>query len=101
LTGQVPFAGGSWMDTLLRHQHECPSSVRRFRGDLPQGLADVVTRMMAKRPVDRYQSPRVVAEALGPWCSAGEPTRQGAARVGWPAGLVRGVGRMLRAVFGR
>jgi hypothetical protein len=34
---------------------------------MPEGLAAVLERMMAKAPAERYQTPAEVAEALAPW----------------------------------
>jgi hypothetical protein len=44
-----------------------PKSCDKFSTDVPTGLAMVVERMMAKRPVDRFQTPREVSEALAPY----------------------------------
>ncbi len=38
--------------------------VTRFRADLPVGLPEILNKMMAPRPDDRYDSPNEVAEAL-------------------------------------
>lgn len=69
LTGQVPFPGGSLAQKLQWHQQAEPAAVDSVRRDLPEGLAAVVHKMLAKRPADRFQTPGEVAEALGPYCS--------------------------------
>ena len=38
--------------------------VTRFRADLPVGLPEILNKMMAPRPDDRYDSPNEVVEAL-------------------------------------
>jgi serine/threonine protein kinase len=68
LTGQVPFPGGSVIEKLLRHNTEEPTPLDHIRTDVPTELAQVVRRMMAKRPDDRYATPCEVARALAPWC---------------------------------
>jgi serine/threonine protein kinase len=73
LTGQPPFPGKSLTQKLLHHQQTPPPSVRDVRPELPQELAAVVQRMMAKRPEDRYQTPAGVAVALVGFCQAGSP----------------------------
>ena len=50
LTGQVPFPGGSWTEKLLRHQYDAPVSLRELAPEVPDALAAVVERLMAKRP---------------------------------------------------
>ena len=64
LTGQVPFPGGSLTDKLLRHQMEPPPSVRTRRPEVPEPLARVIDRLLAKRPADRYQTPTELIAAL-------------------------------------
>jgi len=67
LTGQPPFAGGTLAQKLLRHQMKEPPPIEEQRGDLPPGLQDVIRKMMAKQPEDRYQTPAEVAAALAPF----------------------------------
>jgi serine/threonine protein kinase len=67
LTGQPPFAGGSLSKKLIHHQMHDPRPIREIRAEIPEELAAVVTKMMAKDPMDRYQIPDQVAEALTPW----------------------------------
>jgi serine/threonine protein kinase/WD40 repeat protein len=69
LTGQPPFPGGALAEKLLRHQQSEPQAVESLAGDVPEGLARVVRRMMAKKPQDRYQTPQEVADALAPFAS--------------------------------
>ncbi len=47
------------------HLTQVPRSLRDVRPDLPARLSDLVTRLMEKRPSDRYSSWTLVAEALG------------------------------------
>jgi serine/threonine-protein kinase len=64
LTGRAPFAEGSVLQKLLLHQSETPPDVRAFRPDVPESLAAVVGRMLAKRPEERFQNPPELAAAL-------------------------------------
>jgi serine/threonine-protein kinase len=66
LSGGPPFPGGSIMQKLLRHQQTEPLPLHAHRRDVSEQVIDVVKRMMAKRPGERYQSPLEVAEALEP-----------------------------------
>jgi serine/threonine-protein kinase len=67
LTGHPPFPDGTLPQRLMAHQKEPPPSILKDRPDAPAGLIEICTRMMAKRPADRYQSASEVAEALAGW----------------------------------
>jgi serine/threonine protein kinase len=67
LTGQPPFAEGTVAQKLLWHQSKNPRPVREVRADVPESVAVVVARMMAKNPADRYQTPGELAQALLPF----------------------------------
>jgi serine/threonine protein kinase len=64
LTGKVPFPVAGTMQKFFAHQHTAARPIRDLRPEVPAALEEVVTRMMAKRPGDRYQSALEVAEAL-------------------------------------
>ncbi|HEY7326520.1 MAG TPA: serine/threonine-protein kinase [Gemmataceae bacterium] len=69
LTGQAPFRGGSLMQKLLQHQDAERPNVREIRADVPEELADIVKRMLARRPEDRYAIPLLAAAALRPFAA--------------------------------
>ncbi len=71
LTGQTPFPDGTIAAKLAAHQTREPRPVETFRSDVPPGMLDVLRKMMAKNPANRYQEPMEVAEALEEW--ADEP----------------------------
>jgi len=50
-----------------------PKPIRALRPEVPQELADIVDKMMAKDAADRYQTPQEVAEALNPWTQTAIP----------------------------
>jgi serine/threonine-protein kinase len=54
--GHVPFTGESPTAIMLKHLQEPPPSVLKERNDLPVTIDRVLSRAMAKRPEDRYQS---------------------------------------------
>jgi len=64
LVGRVPFSGESPTVIMLKHLQESPPSVLEARDDLPPGLGIVVSRALAKRPEDRYQSAGELVEDL-------------------------------------
>jgi serine/threonine-protein kinase len=58
LSGQPPFRGETAFQVALQHvQTEAPS-LAVVRPDLPAELCAMVYKMMAKKPEDRYQTPR-------------------------------------------
>ena len=64
LTGIPPYPGGDLTDKLTRHAKSPPPDVRDLRPDVPASLAEVLLRMMAKRPEDRFAGYRVLVAAL-------------------------------------
>jgi serine/threonine-protein kinase len=61
LTGRVPFGKG---DVLYHHRHTAPPDPRSLAKDLPDPLADLVLRLMAKSPDDRHQTTEEVRSLL-------------------------------------
>jgi serine/threonine protein kinase len=70
LTRQPPFSGDSVIDKLMAHAEQDPKPLASFREDIPTGLEDVLNRMMAKQPGDRFQTPAEVAQALSPYATS-------------------------------
>jgi serine/threonine-protein kinase len=66
LTGQPPFSGATLAEKLLKHQTAPPPPLEDFRKDVPPPVAEIVRKMLAKRPPDRFQVPGEVAQALAP-----------------------------------
>jgi serine/threonine protein kinase/TPR repeat protein len=56
LTGRVPFVGGGVAEVLGMHQHAEPPRARTLRGDVAPELDAMITRSLAKRPEQRYQT---------------------------------------------
>jgi len=65
LSGGPPFPGGSLVQKLRSHACDRPRPVQVLRPGVSAALAAVVTRLMAKRPRDRYQTAAELADALG------------------------------------
>jgi hypothetical protein len=66
VTGRPPFEGNT-TQKLLQHQMREAPLLNELDPTFPDGLADVVAVMMAKRPEDRFQTPAEVIAALAPW----------------------------------
>jgi serine/threonine-protein kinase len=64
LTGQVPHPGGKVMEKMRKHQTKDPIPPGRLRTGIPHELDQVVRKLMAKAPDDRYQAPGELAVAL-------------------------------------
>ncbi len=64
LTGRVPFPGGTLGQKIAKHLSREPDPLRGLRPDAPERVAGVVSRLMAKRPEDRYQTPGELALEL-------------------------------------
>ncbi|HEY7312713.1 MAG TPA: efflux RND transporter periplasmic adaptor subunit [Gemmataceae bacterium] len=67
LTGRPPFPEGTVRRKVIGHLREEPRSLLELRPDAPRELAQVVDKMLAKEPAQRYQVPAEVADALRPW----------------------------------
>jgi serine/threonine protein kinase len=66
LTGRPPFVADMTLQVLLMHQKETPV-LELPGGELPGGLREVVLKLMAKKPDDRYPSAAEAAAALEPF----------------------------------
>jgi eukaryotic-like serine/threonine-protein kinase len=71
LTGQVPFAGGNTLEKLVRHSSVDPDPVESLRPDIPPAVSAVVSRLLAKKPADRFQTPAELAAVLAPFSGGG------------------------------
>jgi len=67
IAGVLPFDYHSDAKLLLAHQNEVPRPLGEVCPETPQGLSDLVDRMLAKSPMDRPQTPAEVAKALLPF----------------------------------
>lgn len=66
VTGKPPFEGNT-TQKLLQHQLKDAPDLTELTTDLPDELAMVIARMMAKKPDQRYSTPADVIGALSPW----------------------------------
>jgi serine/threonine protein kinase len=73
LAGHGPFRADTSLQKLICHQFERPRPIREIRPEVPEGVAAIIDRMMAKAPAERYQSPAEVVEALAGWTESPIP----------------------------
>jgi serine/threonine-protein kinase len=64
LTGKVPFPSAAPMEKLLKHWMEQPTPIEELRPEVSSEVIDIVCKLMAKRPEDRYQAPVELIAAL-------------------------------------
>src|SRR5207244_4227561 len=62
--GRAPFQGNNLMAILRTLALEEPTSPRALNPAVPQELADLILRLLAKRPEDRPANAREVMQAL-------------------------------------
>ncbi|MFM7073717.1 MAG: protein kinase domain-containing protein, partial [Planctomycetota bacterium] len=64
LTGRPPFPDGTVLQKLLSHSSEPPPDILALRGDLDAELAELVGKLLAKLPSQRFQTPGELIGAL-------------------------------------
>ena len=64
LAGRVPFLGETDTDTALARLNRDPTDLARLRPTLPYGLAELIHRLLARRPMDRFASGSELRVAL-------------------------------------
>jgi serine/threonine protein kinase len=67
LAGHPPFPTGTVSQKLLWHRTKDPTPIRQIRPEVPEGLAVILGKMMAKDPKARFQTPAQVAAELEPF----------------------------------
>jgi serine/threonine protein kinase len=76
LTGRVLFPGGNALDKVTAHLERQPQPLAELRRDVSPELVRVLSRLIAKNPADRYQTPDEVAQALLPFINLSGPPRR-------------------------
>jgi serine/threonine-protein kinase len=79
LAGKVPFPDTAPMEKLLKHWLEEPRRIEEMRPEVPPEIANIVRKLMAKKPEDRYQTPIELIAALASVTGAEAPAKA------WPA----------------
>jgi len=72
ITGHPPFPTGTLAQRIAKHQTEMPTDIRVERPDCPLELAEICTRMIRKRPEERYATAMDVARVLAAWLATRE-----------------------------
>ena len=68
LCGHAPFSGSDFSPVrkMMAHLNDPPPPIRELRPEVPEPLADVLGRLLAKSPADRFTTPAELAAALEP-----------------------------------
>ncbi len=72
LSGRVPFHGSNYNSTIAKLTAlatQDPPRIDSLRADLPAELVEIVQRMLARQPEDRYDTPGELALALAPFAA--------------------------------
>jgi len=64
LTGRPPFQGETPLAVAIQHLNTVPPRLEEARQDLPSGICRVIRRLMAKKPAERYSSPKELLQEL-------------------------------------
>ncbi len=65
LTGKPPLAGSTTKEKVNAHRHTEPNPVQWLNHDVPDAFANLVHKLLAKKPGDRYASAAQVRAAFG------------------------------------
>lgn len=95
LTGRPPFPGGSVLDKLKSHATQLPAPVEAVRDDVPRDVLDILSRMLAKAPDDRFQTAAEVAKALAPFAKGSEARPLSGGPASEPAATILSEGHTL------
>ncbi len=83
LVGRPPFEAETPLALAIQHVKKQPPRLTKLRPDLPRELCELVQKMMAKKPIDRFQSPgellkavrRIQVEPNSDWATIAETLR--------------------------
>jgi serine/threonine protein kinase len=67
LAGHPPYPDGTIAQKLIAHQTREPTPIRQIRPEVPEGVALVLRKMLARSVEDRFQTPEDVYQALLPF----------------------------------
>ncbi len=75
LTGRLPFPGENPLQVMYQHVNEQPPDPRELNPSIPNGLALVIMKAMAKEPEDRFSTASEMLAAMEQPPSSDEATR--------------------------
>jgi hypothetical protein len=91
LSGRPPFRSGTGEDSAtsirLAHHQQSPPALGSLATGIPTALEKVISRLLAKRPDDRYADHAAAIAALTPFSGDGEPAGAERAAEGEPPAI--------------
>ena len=100
IAGRSPFSGSHTLDVIRKVCDETPLPLHEVDPGVPRELSEIVTKLLAKEPSDRYQAAAEVADELRRLLAVLNQTAAGASddtlplsRAGPPVWRRRGAGR--------
>lgn len=63
-TGQMPFQGQTTYAVLMRVCQDAPPPIREINPEIPDWLVEIISKLHAKKPEERFQSAKDVVSAL-------------------------------------
>lgn len=64
VTGRPPFRANNTLAVIKRVAEDTPRPIREIIPEAPQWLCDIITKLLAKKPEERFGSAREVADVL-------------------------------------
>ncbi len=64
LTGRLPYPSGSLNETMQRHLNDSPADIRSYGFAIPESLASLVDRLLARQPTARPRAAAVVQQFI-------------------------------------
>jgi serine/threonine-protein kinase len=64
LSGQLPFTANTFGELVLQIATSTPTPLSELAPELPPGVAEIVSRAMAREPAERFQNLRALIDAL-------------------------------------
>ena len=64
LTGRLPYPSGSLNETMQRHLNDSPADIRSYGFAIPETLASLVDRLLARQSTARPRAAAVVQQFI-------------------------------------
>ena len=98
LTGMPPFTGANAQVVRMRHVAEPPPPIRPMRPTVPREVEEMVHRLMAKVPADRYESAARLLDTLPAGTTERAAVLRPPRRRWWRLGVLAGIAVLIAAV---
>lgn len=79
LAASVPFPGGNPLEKVIHHRMDEPRPLAQLRPGIPPEVVAIVSKLMAKPPEQRYQTPGEVAKVLAVYLAQPERSSKASA----------------------